>query len=267
MKKRLAQLYAIVRYETRMHWRRRGLLVIMVGFAVTMIGYALMQKSQMRSLDLELDAELARALSGAAVMPAGAIAAVVCCMTLPLAAADAIPRDRHIGVRELLDSIPLGSAAYLTGKLLGVWLAVMLGFAAVALAIGLTAFVLFGPFDLDVYVEMWIVGVTPAALLTSGASALLAAGQPNRRRAALVGLALSAYCLLAMFVTDETQLDLGPLWDAVNPSAWVDVMFTSSHGLLAAHPRQLPRMIAAVGLQVALIWLIAWGCIRWKENV
>lgn len=274
MKMKLAQLGAIVRYEAWMQWRRRGLLVSIVGLTVVMLGTGLMVKSSFRASDQGVNADLARQMAASGITLVGPMAFVVLTLTLPPVLADVIPKDRYIGVRELLDSLPLSPGVYLAGKVLGVFASVMSGLAGVALLVGVVWWLLFGPFALRVYVEMWIAGVGPLAFFISGMSALLPSGQPTRRRAASVGVAFTAYCFLTIAVTDASGLGMprsGTWWSIINPAAWLEVLLDNilqhkGTSLLVAFPQQVPRMIAAAVLQVVVVWLIVWVWLYWREG-
>jgi hypothetical protein len=134
---------------------------------------------------------------------------VVFLIVLPIAAADAIPRDRQLGVDELLETLPLSKAVYLSGKLLSLWVSVLAGLAAALLVIGLFWWFAIGPFDLGLYLEMGVLGAGTLAVLQSGLALLLSAGQPAQRRAVLVGLIVSLTGLSALI--PSLQL-VDPFW-------------------------------------------------------
>ena len=109
---------------------------------------------------------------------------------LLLMCAETIPLDKHYRVRELLDTLPLGSAAYLSGKLLAVWLGIGIGLLLCAVLYIPIAQSRMGTFDLSVYARLWLVMLLPAAIFASGLTILGAAWAATRRASVLIGLVL-----------------------------------------------------------------------------
>lgn len=284
---KLAQVGGMIRYEVRMQWRRGGLLAIMVLLAAALFLSGLWWWVEIRAMGAEgaasgvtISPERARQRATMAVtyLPWMYIIApisvpwMLLLLTVPLIAAETIPQDRQAGVRELLNSLPLSPGVYLTGKLLGVWAGVVAGLAGIALLFGLLGWLLHGPYDLGEYLVLWAVGVTPLTLFTSGMSALLAAGQPTRRRATLVGSAFVMYCVTMLMTTSLT------LWDAASlarPSL-VHYLQRSYSLRIAPQAREwshhiyppgiVPLAIGLGALQMAMVWLIVWAWMRWKEG-
>jgi hypothetical protein len=186
-------------------------------------------------------------------------------LLLPLVAAEAIPQDRHYGVRDLLDSLALGRGIYLAGKVLSVWAAVLIGLVAVAILEGWGGLLIFGPFRLDLYLLQWGVGLIPTGLFAAGMGTLLAAGQLNRRRATFVGVAFAVYCV-AMLVTTS-----GTVWDSISlarPSAFLYLFKSILLEFIVRYPpEQIPLTIGLGAAQIVLVWLIVWAGLRWKENL
>jgi hypothetical protein len=185
-----AQLRGMAWYEFRMHWRRRGLLVITLAMTV-MLGFSMIVLSDGIRHPDNIAPELYRQVLTATIIfstwaPIGITLAVV----LPVMVADTIPLDRQHGMRDLLDSTPLSPGVYLMGKLLGVWASVLAGMGAVMVLSGIAWWILGGPFNIGSYFEMWIVGVAGIAILNSGLGVLVCATQPNRRRAILLSVVL-----------------------------------------------------------------------------
>ena len=216
------------------------------------------------------------------------VLALLLMLGMPSIVADAVPRDRQLMVRELIDSTGLGPGLYLAGKLLAVWASVLAGLASVALLFGVAAWCIHGPFDLDVYLVMWAVGVAPLALFTSGMSTLLAAGQPSRRRALFVGVAFSVYCVAMLVTTTGTQQDVVSL---ARPTALIALQLEQTDRIaeqairdlpgvdldslegrldssllpLDLSPVQIPLTIGLGAAQVALVWTAAWAWMKRRE--
>jgi len=264
------QLTGIIRYELQMQWRRRGMLVMMVGLLAAFTLAGLIEKALIGTIEYpkvpaNLRQQVAQLQATFSILYSWPVSLTLMMLALPLVASETIPKDRHYGVRELLDSLALSRGVYLAGKVLSVWAAVLIGYIAVAFLEGLIGLVLFGPYQLGVYLTLWGIDLIPAGCFAAGMGVLLAAGQPNRRRALLVGVAFAVYCI-AMVVTTS-----GTVWDAISlarPSTYLFLLFKDKLPASTLHypPMQIPLTLGLGAAQVALVWLIVWGYLRWKEN-
>ncbi len=191
----ISQLSGIVAYEFRMHWRRRSLLVVTLAMTLITVVLAVvtageMGQDSMRQLVSQLDQEqgahgidvLTFTILFATWAPVGGALAFV----LPVLVADTIPLDEQLRTRELLDSLPLAIGVYLAGKVAGVFMAAMTGIVFAAGATAISWWVFVGPYDLVSYLQMWLLGSGALIALNGSLAVLLAAGQPTRRRAALL---------------------------------------------------------------------------------
>jgi hypothetical protein len=266
----MLQLTSIIRYELQMQWRRRGMLVMMVGLVAAFTLAGLVEKSLMAQVEYpeipaDLRQQVAQLQATFAILYSWPVCLTLMMLALPLVASETIPKDRHYGVRELLDSLTLGRGIYLAGKVLSVWAAVLIGYVVVACLGGLIGWWLFGPYRVGAYLTMWGMDLIPAGCFAAGMGTLLAAGQPNRRRALLAGVAFAVYCI-AMVITTS-----GTVWDAIclaRPSAYLLYVFRdiAPGSTLRYPPLQIPLTLGLGAAQIALVWLIAWGYLRWKEN-
>jgi hypothetical protein len=292
----------VVRYELRMQWRRRGLLVFLAVLcaAVLLLGIAIRYWSSeddpVPISELVPDPALARQFERMQATVAALIGVVApvymfLIMGLAVVVADVVPRDRDLAVRELLDSLPRGYGVYLAGKLLSVWGSVLGGMLVVAALALLTGRVFLGPQHVLAHLAVWGYGLLPLALYVSGMGTLLPAAQPTRRRGVFVGVAFSVYCVAMLLTTSFT------LWDAISPArpsslfalqqAYLERAMSEAQalgsvrygdefgqllalnvGLAEQFPRRLvPLTIASGALQVALAWLVVWLWMQWKEPV
>lgn len=264
------QLGGIVRAEIKLHWRRRGLLVLLLGLAVVMVGTAIIQRKMLAGEWATSWPSERRWTSTNTIMVLGPVAWVILAVLLPPVLAETVPRDRQLGVRELLDSLPPGRLTLLAGKLLGAWASVVLGLAAFGLLLGLAWLPILGGFDLRLYLDLWLVGLLPLALYMAAMSVLLAAGQPTRRRATLIGILLVA---LIIFTISMPRVDSqGLAGILLVPNAWLWMLANGWMGarstpLLAANPWLMPRLLASAGIQVALAALLAALWAGRKESV
>ncbi|MCC7358025.1 MAG: hypothetical protein IT317_01010 [Anaerolineales bacterium] len=252
---RLAQLLGLLRYEAIMYLRRRGWLVLWLAVPALPLLFALNVARQRLAAGAagEVNAE---ALTRAAVYFTLGPVFVTQMILLPLLAADSLPRDRQLGVRELLDSLPLSTGVYLGGKLLGLWASLALG---VALALGLTglAWRLVGPMDFAPYLELWVVRLGGLIWINGSLGLLLGAGQPNRPRAVLLGAALVAVMLFT----------LAPGMLAA-PGATARIWNPARAAMLTPWPfeaqsrRDVWQTLAVGAGQVALLALAMWAWLR-----
>jgi hypothetical protein len=163
-------------------------------------------------------------------------------------------------MREILDALPLSRGVYLAGKVLSVWLPVLGALIAGGGVSALVGWFLGGDYRAEVLAGLWLGGVIPFTMATAALGVLLAAGQPDRRRALLVGLGvigigivlyllllndfyLAAVIRLPMAAAGPAVLDRAPAFPAI------------------LSPDFLGRLVA-VAIGVALCWLLAWRRLR-----
>ena len=224
------QLLAIIQYEFRLQWRRRGMLVITLSMMVIpMISafwvrdlLAPMQTSWAASGALETS-ELRRLVTLALLPIIWAPVYTILAIILPIVTADAIPRDRQNSVREVLRGLPLSNVVYLGGKLFAIWVSVLASTAAALIATGLVWWLVIGPFDLFLYLQMWLLGMAPLAMLNAGLSTLLALGQLNSRRAILIGVFISVASVFSLIqsLKNLEQRSLGDLFSIARPALFL----------------------------------------------
>jgi ABC-type transport system involved in multi-copper enzyme maturation permease subunit len=217
------QIIGMIGAEVRLHWRRRAFPVLTLAMLALPLAIALIIRGSMDELTRGLSAVSGDAAAVAAhqvtlgiVYFTWAPVYIVLTLMLPPVLAESIPRDRQEGVSELLDSLPLTPGTYLLGKLLGAWLTVLISFAATALIATVVWLVAVGVFEPLPYLEMWLVGAMGLACANGGLAVLLAAGQPTRRRAVLVGAALSIITLFVL--TPSLQAEPGSLLYLLSPA-------------------------------------------------
>ena len=207
----LTQLAAMIRYEFVLQWRRAALPAVVVGLMVTPVLGAVMARPDFQGYPAALAngllaPEVARTQITAAMLPVMWLgAALMTLLLIPLVAADVIPRDQQVGMRELLAALPLSPATYLAGKLFSLWLSLLAALGLAGLLSGATWRWLIGPFEAGPYLELWFVGATLLALINGGLSMLLAAGQPTNSRAMLAGGVYVLLCLAGLGFAFSTE--------------------------------------------------------------
>ena len=112
---RFTQLSGLIRYEMRLQWRQRMLTgVILSLIALPLIMYVLfgqnnaaeIQRTWITAGGIATDAALT-VTTRYTVMYGAMALYVVMLLVLPVVSADVIAKDRHYGVRELVDGLPL----------------------------------------------------------------------------------------------------------------------------------------------------------------
>jgi hypothetical protein len=204
---------------------------------------------------------------------------LIAILLTPLVVAETIPKDRQIGVRELLDTLPLPSAIYLLGKLLSVWLTLLVGVGLAALISGGVWWVWVGPFPGGQDLAVWGGGAVLLILINAGSGLLLAAGQPTTRRAILVAGGYVLLCLVGLIFIFSPEVSL---WSRLNPARPAVMLYyllgsqeAGGNDILTRGMRVLVQQVASrgevltalgVGLgQVGLLWLIVWLWLRKKS--
>lgn len=180
----LSQIVGIALYEFRMHWRRRGLLVVTLGMlGVTLLPIMLVRNEL--SSDSLLGAEGVEYFTRNVIRIHWAAVGAVLFAVMPFIFADAIPRDRQIGVSEVLHTTPMRSLSYLAGKTLGAWLGTITCLILTVVTSGAAWWIVIAPFDLSVYSAIWISGALPMALINVGLVVLITSVLPDSRTAVL----------------------------------------------------------------------------------
>ncbi|MBL8163040.1 MAG: hypothetical protein JNJ61_13730, partial [Anaerolineae bacterium] len=117
-----SQLLAVLRYEFRMHWRRRPLIVMTLSLVVMNVFILLIGKE---GFDRVLAGAPTNELVDLVPLLLNVTYVVILAFFVPLSA-DAVPIDAQLGTRELLDALPLKAHTYLAGKFMGMALSLML---------------------------------------------------------------------------------------------------------------------------------------------
>lgn len=263
MSVRLAQILAIMRYELKMIWRGRTLIVLLLSLLALCIINALVVSNARSSLGLLADgsgsdtAGLGMAVVFLSWSPLGITLALI----VPIMFADLIPKDTQLGTRELLDTLPLSPGTYLAGKLAGVWLSLILGISAVMVITGGVWWATLGAYDLGPYLKMAIFGAWVLIVINTGMAVLLTAGQPGRRRA--VSLMLLVFIGIPVFTAagsmsnpDQLIWMLGPIRPAVlNYFLKLDIT-----------EAQLLLTIGIGLLEVFITWLVVREWLKWRNQ-
>ncbi len=276
MKVVLSQLWGIVWYELWLQWRRRSLLIMGLCFAAILLLFLLLATNQLAAPPPEMSDIAVTAATFSLILGVTPVALLLLLLALPPIVAEAIARDQQFGVAELRDTLPVSAGLYLIGKVLGVWVGITLMVALVAVLSGLFGWVRLGGLHLGPYVRVWLTAILPAGLFASGLSVLLAAGQPTRKRATLVGGGVAIYSLLTVIMVIEPAYD----WlHAALPAAWFTLALRAAFHYMA-QSTTLPAPLLPMAdvpalfvwqtavmsaLQLIAVWLLMWGSWRWRR--
>ncbi|HLU11091.1 MAG TPA: hypothetical protein VK003_15575 [Oceanobacillus sp.] len=208
----------------------------------------------LRNVDLE---QVNATLKVATLLP---LVTQLLIIMLLLMSAETIPLDKHYRVRELLNTLPVARATYLGGKLLGVWVGLLIGIVLCALLYIPIATARFGSFDMSVYLKLWGIMLIPAATFASGISILAAAGVATRRMSVLVGLVMTpigvgvfALVIVALYT---------PLVGRANE------IYTSLtyDGLIGSMVGNTAQIMLFANLGVLVLGIVAWIDARVREG-
>jgi len=278
---RASQLGGMVSYEFRMHWRRRGLLVITLAI-LAMIGlFVLLISGNREGLADQLGRlgtgtspdNVYQFISTAIGFLTWTAVGPTLIFILPIVVADTVTLDKQQGVSELLDSLPLPGSGYLAGKVLGVWAATLFALVVMMVLTGIIWQIQaagYGVgFDLGAYVGLWAIGGGSLVIINGSFGTLIGATQPTRRRAfLLVGL----LCILPTILLGTGIFD-NSLWAYLNPmrGPMLNYYMNAPLGALDGSgpinllPTQVSLTILVGAAESASLWLMVWGWRRWRE--
>ncbi len=119
------------------------------------------------------------------------------------------------------------------------------------------------------YFRMWVVAALPLALLNPGLCLLAAAGQPTRRRAALIGAVVAVLCFLSFTSSVNSGIEGAAMtgWDIINPARPAILRY-----LMPSVTVQGDVMLAIpLTLAAGLVEMVALGAFfvmwtRWRES-
>jgi hypothetical protein len=260
-----SQLGAIIRYEMLIQWRRGSLKMILILLILSPLCLIALGNTPgavaRQALQSSSDSVLTVITTDVAVLATVSLLPLLL-FGLPLYVSETIPYDRQEGVRDLLDTLPMGCGIYLAGKVLAVWVGIIVALIVSGLVSGIISTVVFGALDPQTWFVLWIGGFVVTGLFASGLSVLLASGQPNRRRALMIGF-LSMPIYFAAYA-------LSPLATFTLSSVNRIFLVTMSQDILRVAPvDSLPSNWSFVIwslITIVLVWMLTWGLGRWQGN-
>jgi hypothetical protein len=254
----LAQLVAMMRYELKIIWRGRTLIVLLLALLALCVINALVVSSTSAAISPD------GGTAGAALMVvfmAWSPLGITLALLVPIMFADTIPKDTQLGIRELLDSLPVSPGTYLSGKLAGVWLALLVGTSVVMVITGIIWRIALGAYDVGPYLNMMIFGAWALILINTGLGVLLTAGQPGRRRA--VGLLLLLFIIIPVFTsTGSMSAPTEPIW-MLSPIRPTILSYFLHLDITAV------QLLTAIGvglIELCIVWLIMREWLKWHNQ-
>ena len=297
----LAQLGAIMAYESLMHWRRRVVAFLILLFLIGLIGFSIFTADQLSQPRVSrtyisngetfevietplppietMEDFFADRWSGDApqwiytvsyeqfsndqivILLLGS-SLLPLFIGIPPLFSDTIPLDRHSKTRELLEALPLGKTVYLAGKVLGLWFCLTIGLLICAAVYAGVMRVLFGEYDSLLYAALWGLIIIPASLVVSGFSILLASGVASRRFAVLIGALLVPVGLLLAGAIITSIAVSGLGLSGNAPLSTASTYGDVIGGLLA----NTTQVIATFALPLPVLWMLAWLWTKWGDS-
>jgi hypothetical protein len=255
---RLAQISAMTYYETRMLWRQRLLAVFTLS---TLVLTGVLLSALRASAGDQYDSACVECNTVEWITLFWPLLYVQILLLGGLAVVEVMPRDQLWNVKPIIDGTPLPRSIYLLGKLSGAWLAIGLSLAVITVVAGLLGWWAIGPYEIGPYVQMWLSGALPLALLHVGVCLLLAALMPTRRLAVAIVLLFSLAC--SMLGTVNFRLIDITAWELLNPGrpyvyqyfwlGWVD----------AGYRTPLGENVIWLSVSIGLVELLGCGIIAW----
>lgn len=294
-----AQLGAIIRYETLMHWRRRSLAAIIGFFLLALIGFSLIDRTDQMTTSVLRVATVEGGVEVTQIDPATgepvtsrlseadagmfplwmrdinlqdvqntlrlafmiAIATQALLIALMPMLAETIPLDKQVKVRELLDTTPLARALYLGGKVLGVWAGLIIGLLLVGVLFGLFCQWRYGSYDLLLYMRLWLAVVLPGALIASGFTIILNALTGSRRAAIVIGIVLIPLAVVMVSsISVSLFINMVQIFDPAASTAALPYDTMMNYFV-----SEIVNGMALFALALAVVWVGMWGLLRWRQ--
>lgn len=267
---RIAQLMAIIRYEVLWQRRQRLLVGVMLSTIVLpLLVYGLFGQSNVEEIQRTwitsggITTEVAlQVTTRYAVTYSAMTLYMITLLILPVVSADVIAKDKQYNVHELLDGLPLTPGAYLGGKVLGWWASIAIGLLIALVVLGAGLWILMGPYHLDQFAVAWIAIGWGIGLVNSTLSMLLAAGQPTRRRAIIIGVIFAAICLFANVSLIVESNVLGHVLSPGRQAISLHFFLESWHDQMSLPVATAQEVVwALIGgvIEMAVVWTIVWA--------
>jgi hypothetical protein len=276
----MSKLGAIVRYELLMAWRRRSLPIVWILLLGGVVFFSLLVANVNRQQPVmdqvvernAVDPNAPEWAQGIDIVEAthtlALINVVIAGMVfftvgVTLMMGEVIPLDRQFKVRELLDALPLNRTAYLGGKLVSVWIGLLIGTVVMGVVCAVALYLIFGAYDLRVFVVLWIALLLPISFVASAISVLAGVMVGTRRGAVLVGLVAMPFVLILAFMAVPAYAGIGAL---IEPLYAVGILIAPGDAANAEIVSRITNTTGVYVLVLALVWGLAWLDERWRGS-
>ena len=275
----MMKLSTMVRYEVLMAWRRRSLPILWILLLAGVIGFALLVNNVNRESPV-MDQAIQASASDANALPwTQGVDLVVAMHTLALInvliagmvfymvgvtllLGEVIPLDRQFKVRELLDTLPISRAMYLGGKVLSAWAGLLLGIVAIGVICALALRLIFGAYDVRVFVVLWVSLLVPQTLIAALLSVLCASFVSSRRSAVLIGLLVVPFVLILAFTTVVAFAGAGAL---IEPIYSLGILLKPGEATNSEIVNRMVDTLIHFVVIGAAVWTVVWGWGRVRE--
>jgi len=259
-----SKLSAVIYYELLILWRQRVIPVAMIALTLSLLLLDWVAKQPIPdtstgSRSVMLQASLVYLY-------------IVALVLLPILIADSVPRDRQYRVRELWRTLPLTDGVYLSGKVLATSIAMGVGMLIAALVGGSGYYIIAKPFYMGAYLKTIVLGVLPIAATVPALAVLFASGQPTRRRAMLMGVAISTGSLFLIGLVAPSASDLINYVNPTRPIVLLDYLYQTaaliprddSLGVVTDAQLMLAALIGFIELAAAT--MLTTAAFRWAQS-
>lgn len=267
----MTKLWAIVRYEILMAWRRRSLPILWILLLVGVVSFAALiadvnQRTPVveGAVQANVGADAPEWAQGLDVVKTTHTIALINVMIagmvfyvigVTLMTGETIPLDRQFKVRELLDTLPISRTQYLGGKLLGGWGGLLLGMVLVGVLAALALHFILGAYDLRVFAALWVAMLLPPTFLAAAFSILLSSAAGSRRTAVIVGLLIIPVVMIFVTLAVPSFAGIGAL---IEPVYAVGILLMPGDEANAEIVNRIGNTLAIYGVALVVVWVLAW---------
>lgn len=261
----MSAILAIAHYEMLMHWRRRGIKVLVISLILILTAAVLiLGATDTTNTGGNLDQLVNQYIDLTIIFLTWPALASLLIFVVPILFSDSVPIDEQQHTRELIQSLPVTPVQYLIGKLIGLWYSLLIGLAVALIVNALAWRLSAGSYDGWRYLEFWLVGAL-VMMINTGIALLIGATQPTRSRAAVVFIGVLVLSILLLNPQDESLLAyLSPARFMILNHYIGQIEGANLVGLFASTKVVNSLLIGAA--EVFVVGILTWAWLRWKEQ-
>jgi hypothetical protein len=260
----MAKLLGMLRYEMIMGWRRgSSRMILIVSMLMPIVGFLLFTSptlDEQRLAASQMTQAVADRLNLSMALSDNVFLVPILMLLVPMLVAENIPLDRQYRMYEIVRALPLGAGTYLAGKVLSAVIPV-LGAVGAAAAISLIIqMIRGGSVDYGIVARFWLGGIVVLALFAAISGVLMAATQPTRRRAILLGGVAAALSVVVYLILPINEMLLTSMVETYALSTTPSLSPDSLPAYPALFSGQYLMRYQYIAAGVALIW----GFMVWR---